>query len=98
MTNPPATCPACGAGLRQPATANEAFYECGTYYHIRVYGNPKSGWERVDTDQWQCRSAFDTAVQLRRENEKLRGENERLRAEINGFLMGDEVQPEETKD
>lgn len=71
MTNPPATCPACGAGLRQPATANEAFYGCGAYCCTVEFGKPD---EWIFTKNWECRNAFDVAVRLRAENERLKAQ------------------------
>jgi len=87
-TPPPAMCPACGASQapsKEPSRVCN--YMCGTMYYFVSGVNE---WKRWFGDNIQCRNAFDVAVQLRRENE-------RLRAEISGFLRG-ELQPEELKD
>lgn len=98
MTNPPDTCPACGARLRRPLSNSSKFYECGVGY---LTENPGGTGDWFRLEDRKCRNAFDTAVQLRQENERLNKQLMDLSVEY-GKLKSQfgsmDAQPEETKE
>jgi len=98
MNTPPATCPACGAGLRQPLSNSSKFYECGVGY---LTENPDGTGDWFRLEDLKCRNAFDTAVQLRQENEWLNKQLMELSVEygkLKSQFGSRDTQPEETKE